>query len=352
MHQPLVDSRWMWLALFVLVVGCGAGALDNPADSTDPVDAADTLEPLPAPPPAADPVPAELPPIVARVNARAITSDELEQAVRSAEIQAGQALPTQFRDQVYRSLLDRLVSFHLLLQESTALSLSTDDAAVEARIEVIRSGFASDDAFVTQLSSWETTLEILREETRRDLLVERVLESEVMPGIEVDIETIREFYEQHSAQFTEGGGVRARHLLISISPNASDQEKADARDRADRLRGEAEDGADFGELARTHSDDQGSAANDGDLGLVVRGQTVPDFEAALFALEPGALSEVIETPFGMHVIQMVEREPARTEPFVEASDQIREFLLQQEQQARTAAFIEELKAKSTIEILI
>ena len=195
-------------------------------------------------------------------------------------------------------------------------------------------------------------LEILREETRRDLLVERVLESEVMPGIEVDIETIREFYEQHSEQFTEGGGVRARHILIGISPDASDQERADARDRADRLRGEAEDGADFGELARTHSDDPGSAANDGDLGLVVRGQTIPDFEAALFALEPGALSEVIETPFGMHVIQMVEREPARTAPFVEASDQIREFLMQQEQQARTAAFIEELKAKSTIEILI
>ena len=340
----------MWLAPFVVMVGCGAGGLENSADPADPVNPADTLKSLPAPPPTVDSVPAELPAVVARVNTLTITSDELEQAVRSAEVQAGQALPPQFRDQVYRSLLDRLVSFHLLLQESETLSLSTDDAAVEARIEVIRSGFPSDEAFEAQLSSWDTTLDTLREETRRDLLVERVLESQVMQGVEVNVETAREYYEQHLTQFTEGGGVRARHILIGISPDASDQEKVEARDRAGRLRRDAADGADFAELARTHSEDPGSAPNGGDLGLVVPGQTVPDFEAALFALEPGALSEVIETPFGMHVIQMVEREPERTAPFIATSDQIREFLMQQERQARTAAFIEALKAKSTIEI--
>ena len=334
----------MWLAPLVLVLGCSAGGLETPAGP------AGTLEPVNLP--TSEPVPEQLPAIVARVNSHAVTGDELERAVRSAEIQAGQALPPQFRDQVYRSVLDRLVSFHLLLQESETLSISADDAAVDARIEVIRSSFPTDEAFETQLSSWETTLDALREETRRDLLVERVLESEALPGIEVDIETAREFYELHTEQLTEGGGVRARHILIGISPNASDREKSEARDRADRLRRDAEGGADFAELARTHSEDPGSAADGGDLGVVVRGQTVPDFEAALFALKPGDLSEVIETPFGWHVIQMVEREAARTTSFTEASVQIREFLTQQAQQAKTTALIEELKTKSDIEILI
>ena len=343
MRQRFSSRRWLWLPL-VLVIGCGAGGLETPADP------AGTLEPPNLP--AADRVPEQLPAIVARVNTHTITGDELERAVRSAEIKAGQALPPQFRDQVYRSVLDRLVSFHLLLQESETLSISADDAAVDARIKVIRSSFPNDDAFKAQLRSWETTLDALREETRRDLVVERVLESEALPGIEVNVETAREFYELHSEQFTEGGGVRARHILIGISPNANDREKTEARDRANGLRRDAEGGVDFAELARTHSEDPGSAANGGDLGVIVRGQTVPNFEAALFALDPGDLSEVIETPFGMHVIQIVEREAERTAPFDEASVQIREFLVEQERQARTTAFIEELRAKSDIEILI
>ena len=327
-----------------LVAGCGAAPPDGEIRSEAAVDV--------AAPPAVDPVPAELPEVVARVGAYSITRDELERAVRSAEVQAGQALPTQFRDSVYRAVLDRLVAFHLLVQESERRSIAVDDAAVEARIDTIRSGFPDEEAFEAQLDSWNTSLYILRGEARRDLLVERVLESAVLAGIEIDPESVRAFYEQHPAQFTERGGVRARHILIGVSPDADESEKAEARERALGLRSEAENGADFGALAREHSDDPGSASGGGDLGLVVEGRTVPAFEAALFALDPGELSGVVETPFGFHVIQMIERQDDRLVPFEEASGSIRDLLLQQEQQARTAAFIDDLKAAHDVRILI
>ena len=243
MQRRLGANRFGGLALLVFLCGCSTV---EPEALSDPAVTEDT-----PPPPTVDPVPAELPDIVARVHTRSITREELERAVRSAEIQAGQALPTQFRDQVYRSVLDRLVSFRLLVMESETRSISVDDTTVEARIETIRSSFPSEDAFETQLDSWNTTLETLRDETRRDLLVEHVLESEVLSGLEVDAEVVREFYEQHADQFTEGGGVRARHILVGMSPDATDSDKAEARERADTLRRDVEAGADFAEVART-----------------------------------------------------------------------------------------------------
>ncbi len=330
-----------WFALAAMAVGCGAGPPEAPADASD----------VPAPP-AVAPVPAELPAVVARVDAYEITRDELERAVRSAEVQAGQALPTRFRDSVYRAVLDRLVAFHLLRQESGRRGIVVDEAAVEARIDTIRSGFADEAAFEAQLESWNTSLDVLRGEARRDLLVERVLESAVLAGVEIDPESVRAFYEQHPAQFTERGGVRARHLLIGVSPDAAEPDRAEARERARRLRQDAANGADFAVLAREHSDDPGSAARGGDLGLVVEGQTVAAFETALFALDPGALSDVVETPFGFHIIQMIERRDDRLVPFAEARGPIRDLLLQQEQQTRTAAFIDELQTQYDVQVLI
>ncbi len=329
------------------MLGLGAGCGAAPDVPEKPSAAADS----PAPP-AVDPVPDELPDVVARVDDYPITRDELERAVRSAEVQAGQALPTPFRDSVYRAVLDRLVSFHLLLQESERRSIVVDDAAIEARIDTIRSGFPDEEAFETQLDSWNTSLYILRGEARRDLLVERVLESAVLAGIEIDPEAVRAFYDQHPPQFTERGGVRARHILIGVSPDAAEPDRAQARERARRLRLDAANGGDFEALAREHSEDPGSAANGGDLGLVVEGRTAPAFENALFALDPGELSDVVETPFGFHVIQMIGRQEDRLVPFEDARGAIRDLLLQQERQARTAAFIEELRAQHDVRILI
>ena len=326
----------------------GTVACSGPLPETEQIPH-DPLEPLGIP--TVEPVPEELPAIVTRINTQHITGDELERAVRSAEIQAGQALPSQFRDQVYRSVLERLVSFHLLLQESQTRNISATDAEVEEHIDRLRGNFPTEEAFKSQLTAWDTTLDILREETRRDLLVERVLDAAVTADVAIDADTTREFYEAHTDQFIQGGSAHARHILIGVSPDADEETKTEARERAEELRQEAQEGADFAGLARAHSEDPGSAENGGDLGRVSKGQTVPDFEAALFELETGGISDVVETPFGFHIIQLLDLEESRTVAFAEASIQIREFLLNQERQAQTEAFVAELRANNDVEVL-
>jgi len=98
-----------------------------------------------------------------------------------------------------------------------------------------------------------------------------------------------------------------RHILIRTNEAVSE---ADARRRLEDLRERiVRGGADFAELARLHSED-GTAARGGDLGWVYPGDTVPDFERAMDALKPGEISEPVKTPFGWHLIQVLERRTA------------------------------------------
>ncbi len=96
---------------------------------------------------------------------------------------------------------------------------------------------------------------------------------------------------------------RARHILIKTNELVSDNE---ARHRLRQLKERIENGADFAELARLHSDDL-SASKGGDLGWLSPGDTVPEFERTLDSLRPGQLSDPIQTPFGWHLIQVLER---------------------------------------------
>lgn len=110
--------------------------------------------------------------------------------------------------------------------------------------------------------------------------------------------------------------VRARHILLTGKDDAT-------RQKAAELLQQLKDGADFAELARKESADPGSAKRGGDLGTFGRGKMVPEFEAAVFALkEPGDLSDVVESKFGLHIIELQERIPEKIFSFAEVSDKL------------------------------
>ena len=292
----------------------------------------------------------ELPEVVARVNGTAILRDEFERAVRSAEVRAGQVVPSSLRAAVYDRVLDRLIVFHLLLQESETRQLVIDDAEVDAEIGRIREGFPSEEAFQAQLVEWGTSLEELQAERRRDLRIAKLIDSDVSPRIAVGDEAVRAFYDQHPDQFAETEAVRASHILIETGSDAAPAERDAARARAEAIRSEAAvAGADFAALAREHSDDGATAPAGGELGFVTRGQTVPPFEEALFMLQPGAIGPVTESRFGFHVIRADARRDARVVPFEEAGGGIRRMLVEQARQALTAELIARLRAAGEIE---
>jgi peptidyl-prolyl cis-trans isomerase C len=349
-------KKFLWLAAFVAAstAACQkspAQSSSTPAPATQAA-AAKPAEPAkPATPPPAKPVPAQLPDVLARVNGEEITRGEFELAVKTVEARAGQPVPAEQRNEVYRGLLDEMVTLRLLRQEVAKQQVAVPDAEFEAAMKQMRGQFPNEKAFQAALKSQQMTLDQLRIDTRANLAVSKLLEKEVGPKLEVKPTDVSSFYEKNPDKFQQPEAVRASHVLISVAQGADEAAKKAARDKAADVLKQARAGADFAGLAKKYSNDA-SAPRGGDLNFFPKGQMVPAFEAAAFALQPGQVSDVVETPFGFHVIKVTERRPATTVPFGEVAPRIEQFLRQQRQQEQTKAYVEALKGKNKVEVLI
>lgn len=302
--------------------------------------------------PAVEPVPAQLPAIVARVNGEAINGAELENAVKGLEGRAGGPVPADQRDRVYRGVLDDMIGYKLLIQEAKARKIAVPDADVEAQVAQIRGQFPNQQQFEQALAAQKLTVQNVRDDARSEISVEKLVEGEIGSKIAVKPEAINDFYKNNQDKFQQGPRVRASHILIQVPQGADAAAKQQAKTKAEGILKDLKAGKDFAAAAKENSQDPGSAPNGGDLGYFEQGQMVPQFEQAAFTLGPGQMSELVETQFGYHIIKVSEHQDGRVVPLEEAKGQIEQYLTQQNRQAETQAFVNTLKSKATIEILM
>jgi peptidyl-prolyl cis-trans isomerase C len=298
------------------------------------------------------PVPAQLPDVVARVNGEAISRADLEMAVSEIEARAGQPMPADQRDRVLRAVLDQLVGYKLLVQETAARKTTVPDAALEARMGQIRAQFPSDEVFQQQLQQRKTTLAKLRDDTRASMQITAMLQAELDAKTKVTPEQVNDFYVKNPAAFQQGERVKASHILVRVQANADAAEREKARVKATGILADVKAGKDFAALAKEHSDDPGSGAQGGDLGFFERGQMVPPFEQAAFALAVGQTSELVTSDFGFHIIRVTDKQAGRTQPLADVQSDIEQYLVGQNREQQTRLFVEALKAKGKVEILI
>ena len=153
--------------------------------------------------------------------------------------------------------------------------------------------------------------------------------------------------QQRWATEGPGGEIRARHILLRLPTDATPAQRDSVRAVAESLRQRAAAGEDFAALASRFSQDPGSAAQGGDLGYFGRGRMVPPFEEAAFQLQPGQVSQVVESPFGLHVIRVEDR---RQPDLGEQREQFRAFLAQRSVQQAETAFLDSLTTAASLEL--
>jgi peptidyl-prolyl cis-trans isomerase C len=349
----MLNVRWSAIAALALVTTVAA-CRKPAADDKKPGTATAATQGQPTAPPVAEPVkpvPEQLPEVLARVNGENVTKSDFDKLIAQMEMSAGQPVPKERRDEIYRSALDQLVTYTLLKQETAARGIKADDKEVEQQMQQIRGQFKTEEEFTKALAGRGMTPDRLRSDMTKEAGIKTMMDAEVAGVPPVSDAEIRDFYEKNPDKFKQPEGVRASHILIPVPQGADDAAKKAAKAKAQAVLKKVKAGGDFAKLAQENSSD-GSAQQGGDLGFFTRGQMVGPFDSAAFSMKPGEISDLVETQFGFHIIKVTEKKEASTLPLEQVTERVREFLAGQRKQERGQAFINALKGKSKIEVLI
>ena len=137
---------------------------------------------------------------------------------------------------------------------------------------------------------------------------------------------LRAYYNAHIDEYKVENRVHAEHILFK-TVGKTDAEIAEIRQKAEDVLKKAKAGANFEDLAKKYSEDDGTKPKGGDLGWIVEGQTVPEFQQAAFTLPKGAISDLVKTQYGFHIIKVLDHETAHTKTFDEVKSTIQPIVL-------------------------
>jgi len=275
------------------------------------------------------------PEVLVRVNGRAVTLAEFRREFARI-LPPDQTLSAAERGELERSFLVQLIDRELTLAEAQRLGVSLDPGAVDAAVREYRSEYPG-DSFTAVLREQGLTPEQWRRELKRSLLMEKVMRQAVDARVMVSDAEIEDYFKTHQDQFDRPEQVRARQIVV-----AGEEEGKKA------LAG-LHQGRSFAEVAREVSLSP-DAEQGGDLGFFGRGEMPPEFDAAVFTLEPGQVSDLVKSDYGYHIFLVEERRSARRLNLPQVREQIREQLLADKRQRAYQDWLQELRSKATIEM--
>jgi parvulin-like peptidyl-prolyl isomerase len=293
--------------------------------------------------------------IAAIVNDEIVTISEVRETM-ALELESmrqrysERALQSQAKE-LYRRTLMNLVGLRLQLERARKLNLQVNDEDVTYHIEALKKqNQISNEQLEQMLQSRGLTLEIYREQVREGLLVAKVVNAEVRSRLIVLDTELQEVYRQRQERYRVPGELTVSHILFLVSPQASDQEVEQARQKAAEVLQKLRAGGNFAALARQYSDGP-SADQAGLLGTFRAGELLPGFEEVAAKLQPGEISDVVRTRVGFHIIRVESRQDGGHQPFEAVREEIKTELLQTKTEQKYQEWLESLRQSAYVKVL-
>ncbi|AOY75507.1 peptidylprolyl isomerase [Clostridium formicaceticum] len=273
---------------------------------------------------------------VAVVNGNSISMGEFEKTLAlqrmSYEAQFGAEILIQdmgtgvtLLESIKKQLLDKIVSDEVLIQEARKNNITATEEEIQAAYEPYLVFKDQNESFQQFAEENNIDEAYMKQQIEKDIILHKYRDF-FIENLEIAEEAAEAYYNDNPAFFIQEE-VSARHILV------------EELDTAKEVLQKIEEGEDFIALAAQYSTEPGAAERGGDLGYFGRGEMVTEFEEAAFALEPGEVSDIVETRFGYHII-LVEDVIRETQKYEDVKLYLIEFLKEQEYQEHVEALIE------------
>ena len=337
---------------------------------------------------------------LARGKGVAVKQSQLDEAFiayKANLVSRNQNVPEDQRTMREAQLLDRLITTQLLVNRVTEPDRARSRELAEKFMAETRKGAGDDEAFDRQLRAMGLSREKFNKRVLEQALAEAVIEREVRSGLKLTDAQVKAFYDsgtdfiatamleqldkmvkdpksapgdvaalkeridklklENLSRLAQPEKVKVAHVFIATKDRTTDEElsaeqKLVKRQQAEKVRTRARAGEDFTKLVQEVSEDKGKAETKGEYTFTRTDSFTPAFKAAAFALKPGGVSDVVVTPFGLHVIKMLEHTPEQKVEFAKATADLKEFLTQQQVQMAMPDFFRKLKQDAVVEILV
>lgn len=282
--------------------------------------------------------PKQDPHVIALINGEVVSTAAFQSLLaREAQAMEGNGPRTPEQVEPYKQvLLETLIEKALLLQAARTANIAVTPEEVDRRVLALSSEYPA-GTFDEALAKSQTSRAALTRNTKEQLLIEKLLQEQVHSRVAVTEEQIRQYYEDHTQEFTAPEQVHAQQIVVK------------GLDEAKRLQQLLWQGKKFSELALRYSLSPDARVG-GDLGFFARGNMPPAFDDVVFKLSPGSTSEVVSTEYGFHLFKVLEKKAAHKRDLVDVRPLIEERLLQALRAQAQKDFIASLKAKATIVI--
>ena len=287
---------------------------------------------------------------IATVNDSVLTRQDLDREMKLISFKLarqGRPMDDAQLKRYESNIRETLINRTLLLQQSKSMGIEVKDSLVTKALEEFKAAFKDENAYQQELGEMGFTEASLTTQIQDGLTIKSLIDKEVVQKLSLSDQQVRAYYDDNPNLFRKPEQVKASHILVQVPQNADEAKRAEALSTIQALKTRIDNGENFATLAMEHSDCP-SKAKGGDLGFFGREQMVKPFSDAAFALQPGQISDVVQTRFGYHLIRVTERQAEQTMAFNDVKEAIATRLRQEQEGKKIDAYLENLKKHADI----